>query len=99
MKPIQININPERDGCYYELEPLSRRRVREVLPDGRVAPMVWIGYKTRQDFEAIHGPMWQQIATALTGLPWERIVEMGGIELYDVNTHTQFKHLPERAAA
>lgn len=98
MEPIQININPTRDGCYYELEPLSHERVRNTQTGAR-APMVWIGYKTRQDFEAIHSPMWQQIATALTGLPWERIVEMGGIELYDISTHTHFKHLPERDAA
>lgn len=98
-EPIQINVNPERDGCYYELGPHAWYRVQNAAPDQPRAPLVFIGYASRDDFEALHAPMWPMIATALTGMSWDEIVEMGGIELFDVTTHTYLRHLPERDAA
>lgn len=98
-EPIQININPESDGCYYELEPLSRRRVKAAYPEARMAPMVFIGYPSKADFEAMQGPIWPQIASVLTGLPWDHIIEMGGIEIYDVRDHRPVRHIPAREAA
>ncbi|MCB9553726.1 MAG: hypothetical protein R3F65_01575 [bacterium] len=99
MKPIQININPEREGCYYELEPLSRRRVKAAYPDVKVAPMVFIGYQTRNDFEAVHGPMWQQVAMVLTGLSMGQLADLGGVDLFDVTTQEIIAHVPLREAA
>ena len=34
-------------------------------------PSVFIGYDTQSDFEVLHGPLWKQVATMLTGTVME----------------------------
>lgn len=98
MEPIQININRVRDGCYYELHPSSRRRIKEAYPDVRVAPMVFVGYESKDDFEAIQGPMWQQIAVSLAGISWEKLLELGGVVLFDIRSE-DIRPVSRRTAA
>lgn len=99
MEPIRVNINPAREGCYYELDPSARARVRAVNPEMRVAPMVFVGYERREDFEALQAPLWPSIGQVLTGLSWDRIVALGGLQLYDVTAHERVRDLPDRDAA
>lgn len=99
MEPIRININRERDGCYYELDPVSRSQVGAARAEARVAPMVFIGYKSEQDFDALHGPLWLQIARLLTGLSDEELEEFGGVVLYDPVGEREVRSVPVARAA
>jgi hypothetical protein len=80
---IQINIGKQSDGCVYELHPHSQRDLREKFPMLRAAPSVFIGYKTREEFETLQGPMWLQVAQMLTGLGRSQIKKLGGAQIYD----------------
>ena len=94
MEPLVIQIGRQRDGCTYQLHPSSRARLRKEFPDVRPVPSVFIGYDTKSDFEALHGPLWKQIATMLTGLSWERIETLGGIQIYDPVQETEVEQVP-----
>ncbi len=83
MSTIVINIGRQSDGCTYQLNPKSRNEIQKKFPSVRAAPTIFVGYETQSDFENLHGPMWKQIATLLTGLSWEQIEEMGGASIYD----------------
>lgn len=83
MNPLIINIGRQSDGCAYELDPRSRFEIKSRFPGLHAVPSVFVGYDAKTDFEAMHGPMWKQIAAMLTGLTWEQIQELGGLSLYD----------------
>jgi hypothetical protein len=83
MSTLLINIGRQSDGCTYQLNPKSRAEIRKKFPGVKSAPSIFVGYETQSDFESIHGPMWKQIATMLTGLSWDQIEEMGGVSMYD----------------
>lgn len=80
---IQINIGKQSDGCVYELHPRSMLDLKDKFPTVRAAPSVFIGYNTQDEFEALHGPMWLQIAQMLTGLGPSQIKKLGGAQIYD----------------
>lgn len=80
---ILINIGRQSDGCTYQLHPQSRVEILQRFPGVRPAPSVFVGYETQTEFEEIHGPMWPQIASMLTGLTKRQINQMGGVRLYD----------------
>lgn len=81
--PLVIYVGRQATGCTYQMGPISRRRIREAFPDARIAPSVFVGYETKQDFEKAHGPIWDQLAIILTGLTREQIDKLGGIRIYD----------------
>jgi hypothetical protein len=81
--PIRIDVGRSSEGATYELHPLARRRIENEFPGGRTAPQVYVGYRTKETFEEVHGPIWKQIAMILTGLSWEEIEKLGGIIIYD----------------
>ncbi len=83
MEPLIIQIGRQRDGCTYQLHPSSRVQLKKTFPKARPVPSVFIGYDTQSDFEVLHGPLWKQVATMLTGLSWKRIENLGGIKIYD----------------
>ncbi len=76
--PLIILVGLQADGATYALEPRSRQRIQEAFPGVPVAPSVFVGYKTREEFEALHGPMWRQIVILLTGVTLERLRETLG---------------------
>lgn len=45
---------------------------------------------TVSDFEKLHGPLWKQIVSMLTGLSWEQIAGLGGIKIYDPVKKVEF---------
>lgn len=79
---ILINIGQQSDGCTYALHPRSLHEIKEKYAV-RPAPSIFVGYDTRDEFESLHGDMWPQIATLLTGLSWQQIESEGGAFLYD----------------
>jgi hypothetical protein len=81
--PLVISIGRQSDGCVYGLDVLSRARLQELHPGAHRVPVVFVGYGSKQEFEALHRPMWPQIAQMLTGLSPRRLRELGGVELHD----------------
>jgi hypothetical protein len=88
--PLVIYVGRQATGCAYELGPLSRKRIKEIFPQTPSAPKVFVGYETKQDFERIHGPLWEHVAIILTGLTPDQIDRLGGIRLYDPITETKW---------
>lgn len=81
--PLVINMNRDYDGCIYALPPKSQLRIQQAYPEAQSLPMVFLGYKDRSDFERLHAPLWNQMASMLTGLTPEQLSLLGGVCLYD----------------
>jgi hypothetical protein len=81
--PLVVSIGRQWDGCTYRLHPLSKRRLKAAHPRIHPVPSLFVGYATRDEFEALHGPMWLQIAQMLTGLGEDKLRALGGLELHD----------------
>jgi predicted Zn-dependent protease len=81
--PLIVNIGRQGDGCTYRLDPLSKHRLKAAHRRARTVPTVFIGYTTRDEFEALQGPMWVQIVQMLTGVTAEQLSALGGVELHD----------------
>lgn len=88
---ILISIGKQADGCTYELHPRSWKEISDKYSHARQVPSVFVGYKTREEFEELHGPMWKQIAMALTGLTWSQLEKMGGVAIYDPVAQREIK--------
>lgn len=81
--PLIIFVTRDYDGCLYALPLISQRRIEELLPGARQLPMIFLGYRERADFEVLHAPLWNQMATMLTGLTPQELSSLGGVQLYD----------------
>lgn len=81
---IKISVGRQGDGGVYELHPLSEMKLMREHPDVRRVPSVFVGYRSKDEFESLHGPLWPQIAMMLTGLSWEQLQQMGGVTIEDV---------------
>jgi hypothetical protein len=91
--PIVISIGRQSDGCVYGLDVLSRARLQDLHPEVHRVPVVFVGYASKQEFAALHGPMWPQIAQMLTGLATRRLRELGGVELHNPDDGTRVRVL------
>lgn len=87
-EPLTILVGRQSDGCTYQLDPQSRRRLAAHAPEAFRAPLVFVGYETQADFERAHGPLWSQIAQLLSGLSEMALRAMGGFTLYDPERET-----------
>lgn len=77
--PIKILANREAMGTTYALEGEARLALQENFPGVHVAPTVYVGVETQDDFERVHGKFWKQIAILLTGLPTAKLKDLGVI--------------------
>ncbi len=78
-EPIIILAGVQRNGTTYQLDPLSKLRLEAALPGAKPAPRIFVGHETQADFETLHGPMWPQIASLLTGVSVDRLETLGGV--------------------
>ena len=76
---IVILAGLQSDGTTYRLDPLSRRRLREEFPSAVQVPSVFIGYDTEASFLSLHGPIWGQVVTLLTGLSLRQVQQLGDV--------------------
>ena len=96
---IEIIANPQSDGCNFELHPLSKRKLRERYPQISAAPSVFIGFDTRDHFESIHGKMWNQVVSLLTGITSKRLKGLGGVYVFDPkNNRVVYEDRPAKTA-
>lgn len=96
---IEIIASPHRDDCSYELHPQSRRTLRERYPNVTLVPSLFVGYETQADFEELHGKMWTQIVTLLTGLSPKRLANLGGVYVIDPSDESILMDTRSKAAA
>lgn len=80
---LVIYFGLQGDGCTYLLDAKSRERIQTAFPEAKLVPRVFIGFNKEAEFERLHGPIWEQVATILTGLTDEQIQLLGGLQLYD----------------
>jgi hypothetical protein len=82
--PIAILVGRQSDGNTYSLHPNSFKLLRQRFPQVRVQPTVFIGRDTQDNYEATWGSIYEQVATLLTGLSPERLLDaFGGYRVVD----------------
>lgn len=91
---IVVAVGFQAEGATYRLHPASTVRIQQAFPGVRVAPSVYVGYATRDEFETLHGPMWPQILTLLTGVGVDKLGEkFRRLLLWDPATGRQWQHV------
>ena len=91
MSEITIYAAKQLEGYTCTLEPRSKAAIKDQLPKEPVpASCVFISYDDiyaiKTDFEFLHGPIWKHIAEILTGLPAEKLQELGKVVFVDPRT-------------
>jgi hypothetical protein len=83
-EPFVIYRSVNRDGETYALEPRSLERLRAKL-GGQVhaRPRVFIAHEAKSDDSAMIGDISSQIILILSGIPEERLRELGGVIFQD----------------
>lgn len=93
-RAVIVAVGFQGDGATYRLHPTSAMRVQKAFPGVRVAPSVYVGYASRDEFEALHGPMWPQIVILLTGVDVARLKErFEHITLWDPASGKQWENV------
>ena len=83
-EPIAILVGRQSDGNTYSLHPNSFKFLRQRFPQVRVQPTVFIGRDTQDNYETTWGSIYDQVATLLTGLSAERLLDaFGGYRVVD----------------
>ena len=91
---IIVAVGFQSEGATYRLHPTSAARIRQAFPGARVAPSVYVGYTTRDEFEALHGPMWPQIVILLAGVDSDKLREkFQRLLLWDPATGRQWENV------
>jgi hypothetical protein len=81
--PLLIYVGRQHDGAVYELGPRTEWRLEKAFPQTTRLPSVFLGYEKTEDFERLHGRLWEQVAVMLTGLSLEQINNLGGFRICD----------------
>jgi hypothetical protein len=83
---VIVTVGLQAEGATYSLHPQSAARIREAFPGVPSAPVVYLGYTTKGDFEQVHGPLWPQVLTLLTGVGLDRLRQLGRVILWRPQT-------------
>jgi len=71
-------VGRQSDGITYGLHPNTLKRIHQQFPQVRQTPSVFIGSDTQTNYETSVGPIYDQVAILLTGLPRDKVRELGG---------------------
>ncbi len=87
MSEITIYAAKQLSGYTCALEPRSKATIVDQLPKEPVpASSVFISYGISSDIEFQYESMWKHIAELLTGLPAEKLQELGKVVFVDPRT-------------
>jgi hypothetical protein len=87
--PILIYAGFQGNGVTFALHPKSRRQINEECPGVRIVPnSIFFSHDPPQDWERLLGPVWNQVATLLTGLGKADLGALGGVRVYDPESKT-----------
>jgi hypothetical protein len=83
MEKLLVLVSTDPDGIVFELDADARKAIRGI--GGRVKPArkLFVSYDTHDDFRRSHGPVFDHVALVLTGLPTEKLGELGGVRFID----------------
>jgi hypothetical protein len=82
--PIEILVGRQSDGNSYNLHPSSFQILRQRFPRVRMQPTVFIGRDKRDNSGDGWGLVYDQVATLLTGLSPEKLLDaFGGYRIVD----------------
>jgi hypothetical protein len=83
---ITIQVGQQIDGYTFRLQPKSRQWIIQNFSEVHPVASVFISFDNRKNFEEVHGSIWHQIITLLTGLSIEKIREIGGFSIIESKT-------------
>ena len=92
MDKIIIEVGVQLDGYTFRLSPRARAKLERESPNLPPPTSLFVGFDTRSDFEKIHGPMWQQIVSILTGISEDKLKKIGDYEFVDPLTNRVIHH-------
>ena len=87
MDKIIIEVGVQLYGYTFRISPRTRAKLERESPNLPPPTSLFVGFDTRSDFEKIHGSMWQQIVSILTGLSEDKLKKLGGYDFVDPLTN------------
>lgn len=81
--PLDIGRTRTPTGFVYWMDPKSLERIRGHFAHARLTPEIHIPTGTQRDYEQTHGPIWDHVATSLTGLTEDELNELGGYRIFE----------------
>jgi hypothetical protein len=84
LNQIVIHMHRESLGATFSLHPHSRTLILRRFPNARPVSGVSIEAGKLFDFEHAQGPVWDHVASVLTGLTSEQLAQIGGYRVFDL---------------
>jgi hypothetical protein len=96
---VLIFMRRQDSSADFSLHPHTRTLIHRRFPKARPVSSITIDWMTKSDFEQQQGPIWDQIATMLTGLNVEQLDSLDGYQVYDLKSEqTRFDSQVAHAA-
>lgn len=83
MDKVIVFIGRQNDGLVFRLESKSKEKIKEKSDYQHLPRSLFISFDVKEDFEKIHGSMYEHVLTALTGLSREALNSLGGYEIIE----------------
>jgi hypothetical protein len=96
LEPLTIYFGREGDGFTYKLHPNSKELIRKKFPGVKPIDSIFVGTDTQQDVRIQFGQSWwDQLSIMLTGISLDKIMNVGGYQVYDpVSREMLVQHRP-----
>ena len=86
MKKLAVLVGKQMDWYVFRLKPSSKQVLLQERDLQDTVSSVFISYDTKHDFEQIHGRVWDQVITLLTGMSVKKLNQVGGFVVVDPST-------------
>lgn len=95
-EPLTIYVGRQADGFTYKLHPNSKELIRKKFPGVKMIDSIFVGVDTQQDVNVqFVQTWWDQLSVMLTGVSLDKIMEVGGYQVYDpISKQVVSQHLP-----
>jgi hypothetical protein len=96
LEPLTIYFGREGDGFTYKLHPNSMQLIKKKFTGVNTVDSIFVGIDTRQDLSTqFETSWWDQLVAILTGVSIEKIIDVGGYQVYDpISKKVVVQHLP-----
>jgi hypothetical protein len=79
---LLIDVGIQGDGAVYALNSSAEKRLAVGPPSTPRPTDVFIGHKSKSDFDRIHPPLWPKVVEMLTGMTLEQLTPFAPIRIY-----------------
>jgi hypothetical protein len=83
LAPLDIVAEHTSDGTVFRLAPTSQERIMRSFPNAHLTGEVFWGTERQRTHEHDRGPIWDQVASTLTGLSAEQLETLGGYRIVE----------------